>query len=92
MTQQLEHWARIGRALERAGNVSHDRVRAALAAEVPFDELHTDERAMAMAAMEKRAFMPNGDPQLAQRLAKDHATLSTVNDKGEVVRIAPKRR
>lgn len=44
---QIEHWASIGRAIERSAEFSYERLRAALAAQLPFDALSATERAVA---------------------------------------------
>ncbi len=43
---QIEQWAKIGRAIERAPGFDHQRVRAALRAELPRDELTGEEMAV----------------------------------------------
>ena len=70
MTQQIEHWARIGRAVERTG-VLEGRVRAALQAELEFDALSTDEKLSYLSEFERQIHMPSGDRDLARRLAND---------------------
>lgn len=49
---QVEHWARLGRAVERAPGFSYDRVHAALSARTSIDDLTADEHAVALAALE----------------------------------------
>lgn len=49
---QVEHWARLGRAVERARGFSYDRIRAALSAQTSLDDLTTDEQAVALAELE----------------------------------------
>ncbi len=49
---QVEHWARLGRAVERAPGFDYGRVRSALAAQTGFDDLTADERAVALAELE----------------------------------------
>jgi hypothetical protein len=49
---QVEHWARLGRTVERAPGFGYERVRAALSAQVSFDDLRADERAAALAELE----------------------------------------
>ncbi len=71
MTQQIEYWARIGRTIERSGAISHERVRAALSAELPFDALDTEERMAALGLLEREVVMPRGDRELAKRLAAE---------------------
>ena len=41
---QIEHWAALGRAIERAGGFTLDRVRAALAGEFSVDHLADTEQ------------------------------------------------
>ena len=85
MTQQIEHWARIGRAIERSGAVSHDRVRSALVAELAFDELGTEERAVVLGALERKVFRPRGDAGLAAELREGGEPRSGVGPDGCLV-------
>lgn len=71
MTQQIEYWARIGRAIERTGAIEHDRVCAALRAELAFDELNTEERMAVLGQLEREVFQPRGDRAMAKRLARE---------------------
>lgn len=71
MTQQIEHWARIGRAVERTGQIGEDRIRAALRAELAFDALGTDEKLRYFSELEYRVHAPAGDKDLARRLAAE---------------------
>lgn len=41
---QIEHWAALGRAVEKAGGFTQDRVRAALAGEFSVDDLADTEQ------------------------------------------------
>ena len=68
MTQQVEHWARIGRAVERAGLIDGRRLRAALAAELEFDALGPEERAATLAVLEQVAYPRGGHAGLAAEL------------------------
>lgn len=70
MTQQIEHWARIGRAVERTGAFG-ERVRAALEAELQFDALCAEEKLTYLSELERAVHMPSGDRDLAARLAND---------------------
>lgn len=70
MTQQIEHWARIGRAVERTGAYG-DRVRAALQADLEFDALTAEEKLSYLSQLERQIHMPSGDRDLAKRLAAD---------------------
>jgi hypothetical protein len=48
-SQQIEHWANLGRTLESLPTVNMKRVLGALQAEVAFDSLTTEERAVHLA-------------------------------------------
>jgi hypothetical protein len=49
---QVEHWARLGRAVERSPGFDYGRIRGALQAQASFDDLNADERAVALAELE----------------------------------------
>lgn len=85
---QIEHWARIGRAVESSPTVDVARVRAALNAELRFDELNADERPMALADLEAQLHMPDGDRTLQRELLEAGRAYSAVVD-GELVVIEP---
>jgi hypothetical protein len=48
-SQQIEHWANLGRTLEALPTVNLQQVRSALRAEMDFDALTTEERAVHLA-------------------------------------------
>ena len=50
---QVEHWARLGRAVERAPGFGYERVRAALSAQAGFEDLTADEQAVALSELEE---------------------------------------
>jgi ParD-like antitoxin of type II ParDE toxin-antitoxin system len=49
---QVEHWARLGRAVERAPGFDYGRIRSVLSARQSFDDLTADEQAVALAEIE----------------------------------------
>jgi hypothetical protein len=55
---QVEHWARLGRALERAPGFDYERIRAVLSAQASFDALGADEQTVALAALEAELEQP----------------------------------
>lgn len=59
--QQLHHWARVGRELERSSAVTHGDIARVLAGEMSYDDLK-DDKAQAIVRAEWRA-------RLAERLA-----------------------
>jgi hypothetical protein len=87
MTQQIEHWARIGRAVERGGDVRLDRVRDALEAKLPFDHLGADERLVVMGELERRVVKPGGDPALARELRETGGLLAGADDGGALFEV-----
>lgn len=89
MTQQIEHWARIGRALERAGDVSSARIRQALTAELDFDDLSVDERAAVLGSVEQMVVRPHGDEQLARALRADALPRATAGPSDSVAMVGP---
>lgn len=92
MTEQLEYWARIGRALERLPGVSMDKIRDVLNAGREFDALNADERAVALGALESLTFNPKGDRTLQKEKSKAGVPYTTLNDAGQVVEVQPNGR
>jgi hypothetical protein len=45
-TQQLDHWARIGRELEASPTVTHDSIARVLAGQAPYDALGDRDQAV----------------------------------------------
>jgi hypothetical protein len=85
MTQQIEHWARIGRAVERGGHVSLERIRAALEAQVEFDTLNADERLTVLGELERAVFDPRGDERLTRALRSEGVPTSGIDEQGRLV-------
>lgn len=92
MTEQLEYWARIGRALERLPGVSMDKIREVLNAGREFDALNADERAVALGALESLTFNPKGDRTLQKEKSKAGVAYTVLNDAGQVVEVQPSGR
>jgi uncharacterized caspase-like protein len=84
-TQQIEYWARVGRIIERAGVVDSRRLRTALAAELPFDELTHEERAVVLAQLEADVVKPAGDLALRDRLVAEGSRASELDPSGKIV-------
>ena len=89
MTQQIEHWARIGRALEHMPGVTLDNVRHALNASMAFDALCAEERALALGELERMMVEPKGEPALHRELRAQGTPYVILDDDGRVVEIAP---
>jgi hypothetical protein len=89
MTQQIEYWARLGRALERSPSVSISRVQAALQAQLEFDDLNADERALVLGRLEAMVFDPRGDGALQRELREAGHAYTAMDEKGALVKVRP---
>ena len=89
MTQQIEYWARLGRALERSPSVSISRIQAALQAQLEFDDLTADERALVLGRLEAMVFDPRGDGALQRELREAGHTYTAMDDNGALVKVRP---
>jgi hypothetical protein len=87
--QQLDHWARVGRAVSSHQSASRRRVEAAMAGEVELDELSAEEglvfNAEISAAIEEGLARTNyGDV-----LGAGGVTLVALDDEGRLVEYGP---
>ena len=87
--QQLDHWARVGRAVSAQHTASRRRVEAALAGHLPTSELTLEEgvvfNAETSAAIEERLARTHyGDLLAAQGI-----TTVALNDAGDIVEHRP---
>lgn len=87
--QQLDHWARVGRAVSSQHSASRRRVEAALAGDLPLNALTVEEgvvfNAEIAAAIEERLAGSNYGDVLA---ARGVATVA-LNEAGEIVEHRP---
>lgn len=87
--QQLDHWARVGRAVSSHQSASRHRVEAAMAGRLDLDELDVDEEvvfnAEITAAIEENLARANYGEALAAR----GVTTVALNDHGEIVEYRP---
>ena len=90
-TQQLDHWARVGRALSSQQTAGRRRVEAALTGEVKLQKLSVEEGAMfnaeIAAAIEDRLAASNYGALLAEL----GITTVALNEDGEIVEHRPDR-
>ena len=89
MTQQIEHWARVGRAVERTPGVSLDAVRQALVAARPFDSLNAEERIVALGELERLVFEPRGDRSFHRERRAAGECYAVLDSDGSVVEVGP---
>jgi hypothetical protein len=87
--QQIDHWARVGRAVSSQHSASRRRVEAALAGDLELSELTVEEgvvfNAEISAAIEEGLARTNYGDVLAAR----GVTTVALDDSGEVVEYAP---
>lgn len=87
--QQLDHWARVGRAVSSHQTASRRRVEAALAGRLDTNDLSDDEglvfNAEISAAIEESLATAN----YADALAAQGITTVALNDDGEIVEYRP---
>lgn len=87
--QQLDHWARVGRAVSSRHSAARRRVEAALAGELSLDELSVEEGVVfdaeiAVAIEERLAGTHYG-----QRLAAQGITTVALDEDGRIVEYRP---
>ena len=87
--QQLDHWARVGRAVSSQHSAARRRIEAALAGDVDLHELGVEEgvvfNAEIAAAMQESLAESNYGELLAQR----GITTVALNEAGEIVEYRP---
>ncbi len=87
--QQLDHWARVGRAVSSQHSVARRKVEAALAGDVPLQDLTEEEgvvfNAEISAGIQERLARTDYGTVLA---ARGVATVA-LDDDGEIVQYAP---
>ena len=87
--QQLDHWARVGRAVSSQHTVPRRRVEAALAGSLPASDLSAEEgvvfNAEVSAAIEESLARSDYGAELATR----GITTVALNDAGEIVEHSP---
>lgn len=87
---QLTHWAKIGRAVEQAGDFDYRRIEAALQGQVSPDDLSSDEQDVWFDAFASSIVHPSNEEEtfFAERRRLGHGV--GLNERGELVRQKPK--
>lgn len=89
VSQQLAHWARIGRELETGPTVSVQAVADVLAGDRDYDLLGTEEQAVVRAAWGERVADRLAGLNLAATFAAEGRSYVELADDGSVVRRTP---
>jgi hypothetical protein len=85
LSQQIAHWARIGRELERSPGVTVTAVQAVLAGAGDYDALNTQEQAIVRANWAERIDEVRSSLRLDRLLAEQGREVVELNADGAVV-------
>ena len=84
-TQQINHWARVGRALEASGTVRARDIEKVLAGKASYDDLNQHEQAVVRAGWDERMDMGREGLDLAAEFAAEGATWVEATSKGTAI-------
>lgn len=87
--QQLDHWARVGRAVSSQHTASRRRVEAALAGQLPTGELTVEEGVVFNAEISAAIEENLADTNYGATLAGQGVTTVALNDDGDIVEHRP---
>lgn len=87
--QQLDHWARLGRAVEMHRSAARRRVEAALAGALAMTELTQDEAVVVNAEIDAGIQERSRAISFGQQLAAEGLTTVALDDEGNLVRHYP---
>ncbi|HVV29634.1 MAG TPA: hypothetical protein VHC41_02025 [Mycobacteriales bacterium] len=84
-SQQVAHWARIGREIQASASISHREIVAVLAGRRSYDGLNAREQAVVRAEWAERMAVYREDLDLAGRFAAEGRTWVELDEDGNVV-------
>jgi hypothetical protein len=87
--QQLDHWARVGRAVSSRHSAARRRVEAALAGELDLTELSEEEGVVFNAEISAAIQESLADDDYGQALAASGITTVALNEDGQIVEHHP---
>ncbi len=87
--QQLDHWARVGRAVSAHSSASRQRVEAALRGALPERELTADERVVFNAEVDAAISETTRSVRFGEVLAARGVTTVALDDEGRLTRYHP---
>lgn len=88
-SQQVSHWARIGRELEAAASVSQRKIAEVLAGDGSYDRLTAEEQAVVRAEWSERLDLRIATLDLARSAAAEGRSYVELDADGQVVRRDP---
>ena len=89
VAEQVSHWARLGRELERSPTVSVAQVQAVLAGAAPYDALPAPEQALVRAAWQERVDAALGTLDLSAAFAAEGHRYAELDAQGQVRIVGP---
>ncbi len=88
-SQQINHWARIGRELEAANDVTTARIREVLSGAARYDDLSDEAQAVVRAAWVERMRAVRAELDLADEFTRTGRPFVELDDDGNVVHHGP---
>ena len=85
-TQQVNHWARLGRALEASGTIRAREIADVLAGKASYDDLNSHEQAVVRAEWDEQMDAARESLDLSAELVAEGATWVEASAKGTPVR------
>src|SRR6185437_10134128 len=87
--QQLDHWARVGRAVSSQHSAARRRVEAALAGDLDIGELHVEEGVVFNAEIAAAIDENLAETNYGELLAKRGITTVALDEAGDIVEYHP---
>jgi ParD-like antitoxin of type II bacterial toxin-antitoxin system len=84
-SQQIAHWARIGREIQASASISHREIADALAGRASYDGLDPKEQAIVRAEWAERMAVYREELDLTKRFRAEGRTWVELDDEGRVV-------
>lgn len=89
VTEQINHWLRLGMQVERATSVASRRVLAVVAGEAQFSTLSADERTVAHATIDAQMAEQVAKQRFGQAARKAGQVTVSLDDEGHLIEISP---
>jgi hypothetical protein len=87
--QQLDHWARVGRAVSSQHSAARRKVEAALSGEMPLRDLSAEEGVVFNAEIATAIEESLANADYGKRLAERGITTVALDDNGDIVQYRP---
>ncbi|MVF14805.1 hypothetical protein FT643_21950 [Ketobacter sp. MCCC 1A13808] len=82
LADQIEHWARIGRAIEESPSFDYQRVKAALTASIPYDDLNSAEKTVYLDEMDELSW---AEPSAEEKAFYAKLTGPGLDENGKII-------